>query len=181
MEEELAAEVPRYGWLLDRILDLPDPYSRFREAMSEDEEMAALMLELEDAREAEEGPSPTLRYSQVGLREHLLMSIDMGIKAMRAEAPVIAGATKGKPVYPDMWPLPVTALERLRSERDAESLVTLASGFGVDDDDIRGVPPKRQSASKAEVSEPEPESAPSGPGPIDPNMRRVWYASRMDK
>lgn len=135
LDEELAAG--RYGWLLDRILDLPDPYSRFREAMSEDEEMAALLLELEETREEEDGPSATLRYSQVGLREHVLMSIDMNIKALRAEAPFAAGNAKGKPVYPESpWPLPVTAIERLRRDYEKEQADTLASGFGVPPEDL---------------------------------------------
>ena len=173
LDVELAAG--RYGWLLDRILDLPDPYSRFREAMSEDEEMAELLLELEDTRHPdEEGEGPTLRYSQVGLREHLLMSIDMGIKAMRAEAPVIAGVTKSKPAYPDMWPMPVTALERLRHERELEQAESLAAAFGVSEDDATGAP------SKKKPPKPAPEKAqPSGPAPTNPDMRRVWYASRL--
>ena len=134
LDVELAAG--RYGWLLDRILDLPDPYSRFREAMSEDEEMAGLLLELEDSRHPdEEGEGPTLRYSQVGLREHLLMSIDMGIKAMRAEAPFVNGA-KGKPTYPEPWPLPVTALERIRKAQEKDQADALASAFGVSPEDL---------------------------------------------
>lgn len=171
LDEELAAG--RYGWLLDRILDLPDPYSRFREAMSEDEEMAELLLELEGTREEEGGPSATLRYSQVGIREHLLMSIDMGIKAMRAEAPYLQGA-KGKPTYPEPWPMPVTALERLRREQEQEQADSLAAAFGVPKEDLRGEPPKKKPPNPA------PEKAqPSGPAPTDPDMRRVWYASRL--
>ena len=134
LDVELAQH--RYGWLLDRILDLPDPYSRFREAMSEDEEMAGMLLELEDSRHPdEEGEGPTLRYSQVGLREHLLMSIDMGIKAMRAEAPFVNGA-KGKPTYPEPWPLPVTALERIRKTQEKDQADALASAFGVSPEDL---------------------------------------------
>lgn len=133
LDEELAAG--RFGWLLDRILDLPDPYSRFREAMSEDEEMAETLLALEEHREEQEGPSATLRYSQVGLQEHLLMSIDMGIKAMRAEAPFVNGA-KGKPTYPDPWPLPVTALERIRKQQEKDQADVLASAFGVAPEDL---------------------------------------------
>lgn len=133
LDAELADH--RYGWLLDRILDLPDPYSRFREAMSEDEEMAELLMSIEQQRDDDEGPSATLRYSQVGLQEHLLMSIDMGIKAMRAEAPIIAGA-KGKPKYPDPWPLPVTAVERLRKDQERDRARALAASFGVKPEDL---------------------------------------------
>lgn len=133
LDKELAKG--RFGWLLDRILDLPDPYSRFREAMSEDEEMAELLLELESQREDEEGSSATLRYSQVGLQEHLLMSIDMGIKAMRAEAPYLQGA-KGKPTYPEPWPMPVTAVERLRKAHDKQEADLLAAAFGVAPEDL---------------------------------------------
>ena len=133
LDAELADH--RYGWLLDRILDLPDPYSRFREAMSEDEEMAELLMSIEQHRDDDEGPSATLRYSQVGLQEHLLMSIDMGIKAMRAEAPIIAGA-KGKPKYPDPWPLPVTAVERLRKDQERDRARALAASFGVKPEDL---------------------------------------------
>lgn len=128
LDVELAAG--RYGWLLDRVLDLPDPYSRFREAMSEDEEMAEILLALEDSRDDADGPSERLRYSQVGLLERLLMSIDMGIKAMRAEAPLLHGS-KGKPKYPEPWPLPETAVERLRRAQEKEESDFLASAFGV--------------------------------------------------
>lgn len=133
LDAELADH--RYGWLLDRILDLPDPYSRFREAMSEDEEMAELLMSIEQQRDDDEGPSATLRYSQVGLQEHLLMSIDMGIKAMRAEAPIIAGA-KGKPKYPDPWPMPQTAMARLRREREKRISREIASMFGFGPEDF---------------------------------------------
>lgn len=133
LDQELANG--RFGWLLDRILDLPDPYSRFREAMSEDEEMAELLLELEEQRGDDEGPSATLRYSQVGLNEHLLMSIDMGIKALRAEAPFVNGA-KGKPTYPEPWPLPETAVERLRKQQEKTQADALATAFGVSEEDL---------------------------------------------
>ena len=104
--------------------------------MSEDEDMAAMLLEMEEHREEQEGPSATLRYSQVGLQEHLLMSIDMGIKAMRAEAPFAAGNGKGKPTYPEPWPLPVTALERLRKAQEKDQASALASAFGVAPEDL---------------------------------------------
>lgn len=127
----------RYGWLLDRILDLPDPYSRFREAMSEDEEYAELLLSLEESRDNDEGPSATLRYSQVGLQERLLMSIDTGIKAMRTEAAYIASQGKGnKPQPPEPWPLPQTAVERLRAQRQKQEADGLAQLFGVKPEDL---------------------------------------------
>lgn len=136
LDEELANH--RYGWLLDRILDLPDPYSRFREAMSQDEEMAELLLELEEAREEDEGESPpTLRYSQVGFQEVLLMSIDQTIKAMRAEAPVIHRATKSKkPDYPKPWPRVDTALDRLKRKRAKEAADRISRLFGFDPEDL---------------------------------------------
>lgn len=133
LDEELAAR--RYGWLLDRILDLPDPYSRFREAMSQDEEMAEMLLDLEEQRQEDEGASVALRYSQVGLKESLLISIDTSLKAMRAEAPLLHGA-KSKPKYPEPWPMPVTAVERLRAKRDKEAADALARRFGVPEEDL---------------------------------------------
>lgn len=133
LDKELAAQ--RYGWLLDRILDLPDPRSRFRQAMSEDEEYAALLLDLEDRRQEEEGPAPSIQYSQLGLQESLLISIDTTLKASRAEAPFLQGA-KGKPKYPEPWPLPVTAAERLRKVRDKEAADAVARRFGVREEDL---------------------------------------------
>ena len=136
LDDELAAEpCPRYGWLLDRILDLPDPYSRFREAMSDDDEMAEMLLEIEESRPDSDGDSASLRYSQVGLRESILMSIDMSLKGMRAEAPHIAGA-KGKPKYPKPWPMPVTAVDRLRKKRAKEEARRVESLFGFGPDDF---------------------------------------------
>lgn len=127
LDEELSN--CRFGWLLDRILDLPDPYSRFREAMSQDEEYAQMLLELEDMRAEDEGESATLRYSQVGLKESLLVSIDTSLKAMRAEAPYLQGA-KGKPKYPEKWPMPKTAVERLRRRRDKDQARRIEELFG---------------------------------------------------
>lgn len=94
-----------------------------------------MLLDMEQQRDDEEGQSATLRYSQVGVREHLLMSIDMGIKAMRAEAPFVNGA-KGKPTYPDPWPMPETALERLRKAQEKDQATLLASAFGVSPEDL---------------------------------------------
>lgn len=136
LDVELAAQ--RYGWLLDRILDLPDPYSRFREAMSEDEEMAEMLLDLEEQQDSDddsEGESSSLRYSQVGVQEMLLMSIDMGLKAMRAEAPHLHGA-KGKPKYPDPWPTPRTALDRARDRRNRDAAAHIAAKFGFNVEDL---------------------------------------------
>lgn len=133
LDEELANG--RYGWLLDRILDLPDPYARFREAMSEDEEFAELLLELEDMRAEDEPNSARLRYSQVGLKESLLISMDMTLKSMRVEAPHLQGA-KGKPKYPDPWPMPVSAVERLRKRREKEAADRVAMMFGVKQEDL---------------------------------------------
>lgn len=133
LDQELANG--RFGWLLDRILDLPDPYSRFREAMSEDEEMAELMLDIEEQKSGDDdGETASLRYSQVGIQERLLMSIDMGVKAMRAEAPFLNGA-KGKPKYPKPWPTPRTAMERVSERRDREAAEEVARrlGFGSED------------------------------------------------
>ncbi len=134
LDEELATH--RYGWLLDRILDLPDPYSRFREAMSQDEEMAETLLEMEEMREEDDGrPSGTLRYSQLGIRESLLISIDQNLKMMRAEAPVIQSG-KGKPKYPESpWKPPVSAVDRLRKRRDEEAVAEINRRFGFSDDD----------------------------------------------
>lgn len=94
-----------------------------------------MLLDMEQQRDDEEGQPATLRYSQVGIQEHLLMSIDMGIKAMRAEAPFMNGA-KGKPTYPDPWPMPETALERLRKAQEKDQATLLASAFGVAPEDI---------------------------------------------
>lgn len=133
LDDELAQEVPRYGWLLDRVLDLPDPYSRFREAMHDDEDMAQMLLDLEEERE-DEGAPATLRYSQVGLNESLLISIDTQLKAMRSEAPFLQGA-KGKPKYPAPWPMPVSAKEKLRKRRDEEAVAEINRKFGFSEDD----------------------------------------------
>lgn len=136
LEDELAADpCPRYGWLLDRVLDLPDPYSRFREAMSQDDEMAEMLLDLEEMRDDDDSASGTLRYSQLGLRESLLISIDQNIKALRAEAPVIQSG-KGKPKYPESpWKPPVSAVERLRKRRDEEAVAEINRRFGFSEDD----------------------------------------------
>lgn len=133
LDEELAEH--RYGWLLDRVLDLPDPYSRFREAMSQDDEMAEMLLELEEQRTEDEGGSASLRYSQVGLKESLLISIDMSLKAMRAEAPHLHGA-KGKPKYPKPWPMPVTAIDRRRKELAKQAARDIYELFGYGPEDF---------------------------------------------
>ncbi|WP_460690355.1 hypothetical protein [Nesterenkonia suensis] len=108
--------------------------------MSEDEEYAELLLELEESRKAMEGASSRLRYSQVGFRESLLMSIDSTLKAIRAEAPIIAarsnGGKAGKPKYPDPWPLPVPAVDRLRARREKAKADAFARLFGVPDEDL---------------------------------------------
>lgn len=178
LDDELAADIPMYGWLLDRILDLPDPYpgGRFREAMSQDEEMAETLIELEEMHaEDDDRPAGTLRYSQLGLRESLLISIDTNLKAMRAEAPVIK-AGKGKPKYPEShWKPPVSAVERVRKRRDEAEVERINRLFGFHDEPE---PPPPAPEEPAPESPPDPAPPPSG-GPVDPAMRRVWYASRM--
>lgn len=107
--------------------------------MSEDEEMATLLLEMEESQDEEECRRATLRYSQVGVQERLLMSIDMGIKAMRAEAPHIPHlkAPKGRPKYAEPWPMPVTAVERLKKRREQADAARIAALFGVKPGDMK--------------------------------------------
>jgi len=184
LDEELGEG--RFGWLLDRILDLPDPYSRFREAMSQDEEMADLLLELEAHRDEEEGEAPRLRYSQVGFKESLLISMDTTLKKILAEAPVISARANGnksaKPKYPEPWPMPETAMERRRKVREKSMADSWAMRLGVPAEELSGDPaPPRKPAPKA-PAEPDPKfEEVSRPGPIDPAMRRVWYASNLPK
>ncbi|WP_296249550.1 hypothetical protein [uncultured Stenotrophomonas sp.] len=104
--------------------------------MSQDEEMAETLLEMEEMREEDDGrPSGTLRYSQLGIRESLLISIDQNLKMMRAEAPVIQSG-KGKPKYPESpWKPPVSAVDRLRKRRDEEAVAEINRRFGFSDDD----------------------------------------------
>lgn len=95
-----------------------------------------MLLSLEDDQDDDsDGDTASLRYSQVGVQEILLMSIDMGIKAMRAEAPTLHGA-KGKPKYPDPWPTPRTAIERLRERRERDAAEQLAVRLGFDLEDL---------------------------------------------
>lgn len=105
--------------------------------MSDDEDMAETLLDLEDHQlSSSDDDSPSrLRYSQVGLRESLLISIDMSLKAMRAEAPHIAGA-KGKPKYPQPWPMPRTAVQRLRAEREKQAAREVMGLFGFGSEDF---------------------------------------------
>lgn len=149
--------------------------------MSEDEEYAALLLDLEAQRQEDEGDA-TIRYSQLGLREALLISIDTTLKAQRAEAPFLQGA-KGKPKYPPAWEMPVTAMERLRGERDRAAADEVARRFGFSDEEIAGAPVRRNPKPPEPTQEPEPQPTTPpikrGPGPVDPAMRRVWYASNL--
>lgn len=108
----------RFGALLDLILQLPDPKSRFRAALNEDRELYEMIIGPHRASKPSEvgAPDGGLPYQLIGTTESLLLNqqdqLALVISILSAQG------VQRKPKKPKPSPRPVTMAARLQSEAD---------------------------------------------------------------
>ena len=125
----------RYGALLDLILQLPDPYSRFRAALNKDRELYEVIVGLpgEGGGEGDAGPAG-LPYQQIGTLEHLVLNLQDRVETMIS----LQGAalSKKRPKRQKHMRRPITMGEVIQAEMDdawADEFYE-ELGFGLDDE-----------------------------------------------
>ena len=122
----------RYVSLLELIDQLPAA-SRYSEAFMNDEEIAEMMLDLEE--ETDETPQPVApRMSEYNRTNQLISELIDQIKLLRVQGQALAGQ---KPKKESPTPRPESAMDRVRARRDEDFAVGIAIQFGFDESDLR--------------------------------------------
>lgn len=124
---DLAAWVAAGRWLgvLELIHSLPRS-SRLREAQLNDPDVAADLLELQEAQDEPEEWAPAL--AETSLITDLLSALIGEVRSLRSEQTAIASGKKPRPVKP--IPGPRTALETAKALRAEKYAAETLSRFG---------------------------------------------------
>lgn len=107
---------------LVELIDMLPTACRLNEAIANDPEMAALMI---DQPQLSEPWSP--RVSEHSLETMILMDISDGIKSLQQVNVAVAG---GKPAKDNPFPRPRTAIDRLREREDLDLFHEMQAKFG---------------------------------------------------
>lgn len=126
----------RFGQILELILQLPDPQSRFWSALNKPEHEELYIQVMGDpAADLDEDTEPepiVTPYQHAGLTELLLMDVRDGIHMGRSEA--AAKGTGQNPKRVKMYPRPVSARDRIVTRKMDENLDELAADLGFGED-----------------------------------------------